>query len=277
MQYWLMKAEPDSRVVKGKEVKFSVDDFEKVGITPWEGVRNHAAKLNMKSMKAGDQVLFYHSNCKIPGIAAIAEVHKESYPDYTAWESTHPYFDAKSDASKPTWFMVDLKFRSRLPNFVSLALLRYLETRTHADLAFMATTTSMAPKALGEDAGSLQGMFYLTEVELEAIKSMPLLTQGRLSVQRVEENAFNAVRILGQRGGWESISFTKPKKIRKDGSASRARPPRAKQSTRKRDSSLENRGDSEESGCNASKKRMKTEIEKASDVGPRRSSRRNAQ
>jgi predicted RNA-binding protein with PUA-like domain len=77
-----------------------VDDFEACpdGITAWEGVRNHQAKNIMKEkMKLGDGVLFYHSNCKEPGVsssgyipsfrslrigvAAIAEVCKEGYPD----------------------------------------------------------------------------------------------------------------------------------------------------------------------------------------------------
>jgi len=65
--YWLMKAEPDSRVVKGKDVKFSVDDFESVGSTSWEGVRNYEARNLMKEMVLGDKILFYHSNCKNPG------------------------------------------------------------------------------------------------------------------------------------------------------------------------------------------------------------------
>ncbi|CCO27602.1 Thymocyte nuclear protein 1 AltName: Full=Thymocyte protein Thy28 [Rhizoctonia solani AG-1 IB] len=73
-RYWLMKAEPDSRVVKDKDVKFSVDDFEACVTTAWEGVRNHEAKNIMRDqMKVGDKVLFYHSNCKTPGIAAFAE------------------------------------------------------------------------------------------------------------------------------------------------------------------------------------------------------------
>ncbi|OCF35896.1 hypothetical protein I316_02390 [Kwoniella heveanensis BCC8398] len=53
---WLMKAEPDSRIVKGKDVKFSVDDFEEIGVSPWDGVRNHEAKKIMKEkMKLGDK------------------------------------------------------------------------------------------------------------------------------------------------------------------------------------------------------------------------------
>lgn len=93
-----MKAEPESRIVKGKDVKvrwrlwsfserhrglymplqFSVDDFEAVKTTAWEGVRNAEARNLMKEMAVGDQVLFYHSNCKTPGIAAIAEVRTNS-------------------------------------------------------------------------------------------------------------------------------------------------------------------------------------------------------
>lgn len=80
-KYWLMKAEPNSRIVKEKDVKFSVDDFDSVKTTPWEGVRNAEARNLMKEMKVGDKVLFYHSNCKTPGIAGFAEVSKEAYPD----------------------------------------------------------------------------------------------------------------------------------------------------------------------------------------------------
>jgi predicted RNA-binding protein with PUA-like domain len=77
IRYWLMKAEPESRIEKGKDVKvsrylttivflnysgrsiisqFSVDDFEAVKTTPWEGVRNHEAKNLMKEMRTGDKV-----------------------------------------------------------------------------------------------------------------------------------------------------------------------------------------------------------------------------
>lgn len=56
MKHWLMKAEPNSRIVKGKDVKFSVDDFEAVGTTAWEGVRNFEARNLMKEMSTGDKV-----------------------------------------------------------------------------------------------------------------------------------------------------------------------------------------------------------------------------
>ncbi|KAJ7892852.1 PUA-like domain-containing protein [Mycena olivaceomarginata] len=108
--YWLLKA---SRIAKGKEIKFSVDDFEAVTTTPWNGVRHYAARDLIMEMKAGEKALFYHSNCKDPGIAAFAKVSKEAYPDHTAWDCSHPYYDPKSKQDDPKWFMVDLTFESR--------------------------------------------------------------------------------------------------------------------------------------------------------------------
>ena len=73
-RYWLMKSEPDA---------FSIDDLEKVGTEPWNGVRNYQARNFMRSMQVGDGVLFYHSNCKEPGIGSTATVSSAAYPDET--------------------------------------------------------------------------------------------------------------------------------------------------------------------------------------------------
>ncbi|WWC65291.1 uncharacterized protein I303_107908 [Kwoniella dejecticola CBS 10117] len=189
---WLMKAEPDSRIVKGKDVKFSVDDFEKLGISPWDGVRNHEAKKIMKErMKVGDKVLFYHSNCKTPGVYAIAEIAKEGYPDYTAWDPDHPYFDAKTNKDHPTWFMVDVKFRQRLSYPPTLSLIKTL------------ASSSALPSEIS----------YIGRDGLDAIKSMQLVNRGRLSVQPVENAAFDAIVKLGTQGGWEGLVDSKGKSI----------------------------------------------------------------
>ncbi|EMR09345.1 hypothetical protein PNEG_02299 [Pneumocystis murina B123] len=120
-QFWLMKAEPESRLVKGQDVKFSIDDFKKVEISPWDGVRNSEASMIMRErMKVGDLAFFYHSNCKNPGIAGIMQIHKEGYPDYTAWDKNHPYYDMKSIKEKPKWYMVDVKYIRHLSRFISL-------------------------------------------------------------------------------------------------------------------------------------------------------------
>lgn len=63
-----MKAEPESRLEKGIDVAFSVDIFAAAKVTTWDGVRNsEASKMMRQEMKIQDDVLFYHSNCKLPG------------------------------------------------------------------------------------------------------------------------------------------------------------------------------------------------------------------
>ncbi|KAL0950049.1 hypothetical protein HGRIS_010057 [Hohenbuehelia grisea] len=184
-KFWLLKAEPDSRVVKNKDVKFSVEDFEAIKTTPWEGVRNYEARNLMREMKVGDKALFYHSNCKNPGIAAFAEVSKEAYPDFTAWDTQHPYFDPKTKQDDPKWFMVDLTFGSRAKHFIPLALLRYI-----ADLS-----SSTPPNELS----------YIGDDGVKAIKGMDLIVRGRLSVQRVDEKTWDVLNMMADRGGWDDI------------------------------------------------------------------------
>ena len=116
MNYWLMKTEPDV---------FSIDDLKEQKTSPWEGVRNYQARNFMRDeMKKGDMVLIYHSNAKPPGVAGIATVSKESYPDYFAWDKKSKYFDAKCDPENPRWFMVDVKFKKKFKNLISLSDLK---------------------------------------------------------------------------------------------------------------------------------------------------------
>ena len=106
MQYWLMKSEPES---------FSIDDLKSMKVEHWDGVRNYQARNMMRDqMKKGDKIFFYHSNCDVPGIVGIAKVEKESYPDHTAFDPESKYYDPKSSADNPRWFMVDVKFVKNL-------------------------------------------------------------------------------------------------------------------------------------------------------------------
>ncbi len=67
-RHWLFKSEPEPRFEDGKDVSFSIEAFKKIGEATWDGVRNPQASGFMKTyMKLGDQGLFYHSSCKIPG------------------------------------------------------------------------------------------------------------------------------------------------------------------------------------------------------------------
>jgi len=177
--------------VKGKDVKFSVDDFESVKTTPWEGVRNHQAKNFMKDMECGDRVLFYHSNCKTPGIAAFAEVSKEAYPDYTAWDIQHPYYDEKTDQENPKWFMVNVTFSSRAKHFIPLALFRHI--------------AALSPSELSDE------IVYVGESGVKAIKEMVLVNSGRLSVQPMSEEAWGVIETMAEKGGWEEMELAKGK------------------------------------------------------------------
>ena len=101
-KYWLMKSEPDV---------FGIDDMEKAGVEPWDGIRNYAARNYMKpEMKIGDKVFFYHSNAKPMAIVGTMEVASEPYPDPTQFDPKAKYFDPKSKESDPKWHLVDVRF-----------------------------------------------------------------------------------------------------------------------------------------------------------------------
>ena len=97
MSYWLVKSEP---------FKYSWEQFQKDKQTVWDGVRNFAARNNLKAMAKGDKVLFYHSNEGLE-IVGIATVSKESYQDPTT--------------DDPNWVVVELKPQKKLKKPVSLA------------------------------------------------------------------------------------------------------------------------------------------------------------
>ncbi|MBN8726701.1 MAG: EVE domain-containing protein [Xanthomonadales bacterium] len=116
MRYWLMKSEPDA---------FSIDDLERVGTEPWNGVRNYQARNFMRDgMQPGDGVLFYHSNCKEPGVVGLAEVASEAYPDSTQFDPQSDYFDPKARPEQPRWMLVDVRFGRKLARTITLAELR---------------------------------------------------------------------------------------------------------------------------------------------------------
>ena len=119
-RYWLMKSEPDA---------FSIDDLERVGVEPWNGVRNYQARNFMRDgMQVGDGVLFYHSNCAVPGIAGIAKVASRAYPDPTQFDKKSDYHDPKSTPEEPRWMLVDVAFDRKLKRTIALD-----EIKRHAD------------------------------------------------------------------------------------------------------------------------------------------------
>jgi predicted RNA-binding protein with PUA-like domain len=146
-RFWLFKTEPSS---------FSLTDLKNRpdATEHWDGVRNYQARNFLRDeVKLGDRVLFYHSNIPEPAVVGIAEVVREGYPDFSAWDPDSRYFDPRSTPEKPAWFMVDVRFVRELPRPVTLA-----EMKEVADLA-----------------------------------DLPLLNRSRLSIQPVSERAWTTI------------------------------------------------------------------------------------
>ena len=110
MNYWLIKSEP---------FKYSWEQFEKEGQTFWDGVRNYAARNNLRAMKKGDLAFWYHSNEGME-IVGIAKVVKESYQDPTT--------------DDPAWLVVDFKPHKKLKKPVSLAQIKADKRLANMDL-----------------------------------------------------------------------------------------------------------------------------------------------
>lgn len=101
MPHWLMKSEPD---------ELSILDLQRLGKTRWDGVRNYQARNFMRAMRAGDLFFFYHSSCPQPGIAGIARIAGEIYPDPTALDPDSHYHDPKASIEKNPWSALDVEF-----------------------------------------------------------------------------------------------------------------------------------------------------------------------
>lgn len=118
MQYWLFKSEPET---------FSIDDLAAAAgkTTGWDGVRNYQVRNFMRDlMQRGDQGLFYHSSCAVPGIAGIVTITRSSYPDDTQFQRQHPHYDPDSRRAAPRWLMVDVKLQRKLKRLITLDELR---------------------------------------------------------------------------------------------------------------------------------------------------------
>jgi predicted RNA-binding protein with PUA-like domain len=75
-------------------------------------------------MKLGDRVLVYHSNANPPGVAGVAVVTQEGYPDFTSWDPADKHYDPKSTQANPRWFMVDIRLEFVFDELIGLPDLR---------------------------------------------------------------------------------------------------------------------------------------------------------
>ena len=144
IKYWLMKNEPED---------YSIDDLMAAPdqTTTWDGVRNYQVRNFMRDeMNPGDMAFFYHSNCAVPGIVGTMEIISEAYPDQTAFDPSAKYYDPKSDPENPRWLMVDVQFRRKLENMVSLADLRAEKSLVEMRVLQRGNRLSVTPVTLAQ-------------------------------------------------------------------------------------------------------------------------------
>lgn len=125
-RYWLFKSEPST---------FSIRDLRRAKDSTyyWDGVRNYQARNFLRdTIQLGDRVLFYHSNADPIAVVGTAKVVKAGYPDHTAFDSKHRYFDPKSKSDNPTWYMVDVQLIQEFPEPITRDKLR--ETPATSDM-----------------------------------------------------------------------------------------------------------------------------------------------
>lgn len=112
--------------MKSEPAVFSIEGLRRApGRTSgWDGVRNYQARNYMRQMRPGDGVFFYHSNADPSGIAGLAEVVREAYPDPSQFVPRGAHFDPKASPERPIWYQVDVRFVKVFKRFLSLEELR---------------------------------------------------------------------------------------------------------------------------------------------------------
>jgi predicted RNA-binding protein with PUA-like domain len=117
-KFWLFKSEPNV---------FSIDKLIELpqSTSTWEGIRNYQARNYLRDeVSIGDEVFFYHSRIDPIGIVGTMEVIKKGYPDHFSFDKKSEYYDEKSKKENPTWFMVDVKFKNKFKNVITLSELK---------------------------------------------------------------------------------------------------------------------------------------------------------
>ncbi len=132
-----MKSEPDV---------YSIDDLARDGREKWDSIRNYQARNMMRDdMKIGDEIFFYHSSCKQPGVVGIAKVASKPYPDPTQFDKKSNYYDASSDKENPRWILVDVAFVRKLSRTISLTEIKAEKTLAEMILVRKGNRLSIMP------------------------------------------------------------------------------------------------------------------------------------
>ncbi len=119
MNYWLLKSEPSVFGIENLE-RNTRENGEEI----WDGVRNYQARNYLRTMKSGELGLFYHSNCKVPGIYGLLKIVRERVVDPTQFDPNNKYFDPKSRPETPRWDTVSVAFVEKWHKPVTLQQLK---------------------------------------------------------------------------------------------------------------------------------------------------------
>ncbi len=111
--------------MKNEPEDYSIDDLKRDKTEPWDGIRNYQVRNMIRDdMSIGDLAFFYHSNCDVPGIYGLMTINSKAYPDSTAFDKKAKYYDSKSKIDKPTWLMVDVKYKRKMRKIITLKELK---------------------------------------------------------------------------------------------------------------------------------------------------------
>ncbi len=150
--------------MKSEPTTYSISHLQKDKESLWEGVRNYQARNFMsQEMKLGDEVLFYHSSCDVPGVYGLAKVVSEAQPDPTALNKKSEYYDPKATKEKPIWMCVKIQFVKSFSEPVTLE-----EIRQQAELKKMVLLQK----------GSRLSIQPVQAEEFQCISSMATATAG---------------------------------------------------------------------------------------------------
>jgi predicted RNA-binding protein with PUA-like domain len=134
--------------MKSEPSVFGIDDLAKRSqqTEHWDGVRNYQVRNMLRDQfKIGDQALFYHSSCEVPGIVGLMKVVKAGYPDDSALNPKSKYYDVASTPDNPRWFMVDVKFVKKFPRVITLNELKNIPGLTNMPLLRKGNRLSIMP------------------------------------------------------------------------------------------------------------------------------------
>ena len=150
-RHWLFKSEADV---------FSIDDLAAAPArtTHWDGIRNYQARnLLRDEIRKGDLVLFYHSSSEPTGVAGVARVVRDAYPDPTQFDPASDHHDPQSPGDDPRWLCVDVRFVRKLPRVIPLS-----ELKSNPALAAMMVTRR----------GARLSIQPVTDAEYDAVLAM---------------------------------------------------------------------------------------------------------